>query len=173
MPDGRKYEFNWSLLGNLQEGRPNLGATTRLEIYRLMQFTLRDSLEERFGADLTDEIFYAAGHKAGLAFYAQYLTGASSFDDFVGKLQHALKDLGIGILRLEQADLENGNFTLTIAEDLDCSGLPVLDSEICVYDEGFIAALLESRIGRKFHVKEVDCWCTGDRTCRFRAQVAE
>ncbi|MEI6451670.1 MAG: 4-vinyl reductase, partial [Actinomycetes bacterium] len=43
---------------------------------------------------------------------------------------------------------------------------------ICVYDEGFIAALLESYTGRRFVVKEVDCWCTGDRTCRFTAEVA-
>ena len=35
--------------------------------------------------------------------------------------------------------------------------------------EGFIAALLESFTGKKFTVKEIDCWCTGDRTCRFEA----
>ena len=57
--------------------------------------------------------------------------------------------------------------TITISEDLDCSGLPELDYEVCKYDEGFIAALLESFTGKSFQVKEIDCWCTGDRTCRF------
>jgi len=56
-----------------------------------------------------------------------------------------------------------------VSEDLDCSGLPELDYEICSYDEGFISALLECFSGMKFIVKEVDCWCTGDRTCRFSA----
>jgi predicted hydrocarbon binding protein len=61
---------------------------------------------------------------------------------------------------------------MSISEDLDCSGLPELDYEICVYDEGFIAGLLESFTGERFSVKEVDCWCTGDRTCRFVAEIS-
>ena len=52
------------------------------------------------------------------------------------------------------------------------AGLPELEYEICTYDEGLIAALLESFSGKAFSVKEVDCWCTGDRTCRFTAEVA-
>jgi predicted hydrocarbon binding protein len=67
--------------------------------------------------------------------------------------------------------VERGSFILTVSEDLDCSGLPDLDYEICHYDEGFIAALMESFTGKQFKVKEVDCWCTGDRTCRFTADV--
>jgi hypothetical protein len=31
---------------------------------------------------------------------------------------------------------------ITVAEDLDCSGIPVCSEEICTYDEGFIAGLL-------------------------------
>jgi uncharacterized protein len=86
-------------------------------------------------------------------------------------LQETLRELGIGILRIEEADLEQGLLVLTVSEDLDCSGLPELEYEICVYDEGFIAALLENFTGRDFKVKEIDCWCTGDRTCRFRAEA--
>ena len=31
----RKYRFSWDLLGDLELGRPNLGNTTRVEVYRL------------------------------------------------------------------------------------------------------------------------------------------
>ena len=31
---------------------------------------------------------------------------------------------------------EKGSFVITMSEDLDCSGLPELDYEVCVYDEG-------------------------------------
>jgi hypothetical protein len=41
----RKYPFTWDLLGDLDKGRPNLGRSTRVEVYRLMQFCLRDVLE--------------------------------------------------------------------------------------------------------------------------------
>jgi len=60
MPE-RKYGFFWGLLGDLREGRPNLGPTTRLEVYRLMQFTLRDVLERRYGPDAADDLFREAG----------------------------------------------------------------------------------------------------------------
>jgi hypothetical protein len=42
----RKYAFSWDLLGDIEKGRPNLGNTTRIEVYRLMQFTFRDIIEK-------------------------------------------------------------------------------------------------------------------------------
>lgn len=167
----RKYQFSWELLGNIDEGRPNLGRNTRLEVYRLMQFCFRDVIEQEVGTEKTDRIFYNAGKLAGQEFYKHVLGDINDFDSFVKQLQAVLKDMGIGILRIEKADLEAGSFILTVSEDLDCSGLPELDYEICTYDEGFIAALMESFTGRKFKVREVDCWCTGDRTCRFTADI--
>jgi hypothetical protein len=59
--DKRKYNFYWGLLGNLELGRPNLGPTSRLEVYRLMQFSLRDVLEQHLGTEPADLIFYEAG----------------------------------------------------------------------------------------------------------------
>jgi hypothetical protein len=172
MEKSRKYQFNWDLIGDLDVGRPNLGRSTRLEVYRLMQFCFRDVMEAQLGTEKTDELFYAAGELAGREFYKQYLVDARDFNSFVKQLQGLLSDLGMGIFRVEKADLENGELTITLSEDLDCSGLPELEYEICTYDEGFIAALLESFSGKKFKVKEIDCWCTGDRTCRFAAKAA-
>jgi predicted hydrocarbon binding protein len=169
MTENRKYAFSWDLLGNIDEGRPNLGHQTRLEVYRLMQFSFRDVLEQKLGSDETDRIFFDAGFLAGKHFYSNIIGHPSDLDDFVRKLQSALKEMGIGILRVEEADLPGGRLVLSVSEDLDCSGLPELNYEICTYDEGFIAALLESFSGTPFNVKEIDCWCTGDRTCRFEA----
>jgi predicted hydrocarbon binding protein len=169
MTENRKYAFSWDLLGNIDEGRPNLGHQTRLEVYRLMQFSFRDVLEQKLGSDETDRIFYDAGYLAGNHFYTNIIGQPTDLEDFVRKLQAALKDMGIGILRVEEADLAGGRLVLSVSEDLDCSGLPELNYEICTYDEGFIAALLESFSGTPFNVKEIDCWCTGDRTCRFEA----
>jgi predicted hydrocarbon binding protein len=63
--------------------------------------------------------------------------------------------------------MENMRFTLTVAEDLDCSGLPFTDEVVCQYDEGFIAGILEAYTGKRFFAKEIDCWASGDRVCRF------
>ena len=169
----RNYAFSWDLIGDIELGRPNLGPTTRIEVYRLMQFVFRDVLERHFGTERTDDLFYEAGKVAGTEFYKKFCGGITDLNEFVARLQNLLRELGIGILRVESADLENGSFVITVSEDLDCSGLPELDYEICVYDEGFIAGLMESFTGKQFTVKEVDCWCTGDRTCRFIANVVE
>jgi predicted hydrocarbon binding protein len=169
----RKYEFDWSMISteNIEDSRPHLGPTTRLENYRLMQFTLRDVLEQRYGTEQTDDIFRAAGRMAGKNLYENLLSDAKEFGDLVNRLQTLLEEMAIGILRLEKVDMEAGQFILTVGEDLDCSGLPETGNDVCVYDEGFIAGILESFTGKKFEVKEIDCWCTGERTCRFQANI--
>jgi predicted hydrocarbon binding protein len=167
--ENRKYAFSWKLLGDLERGRPNLGPMTRVEIYRLMQFCFRDVVEEEFGAQKADELFYRTGYLAGKHLYEHSIAPVSNLNAFLAKLQGTLRDMTIGVLRVEEEDLAHGRLVLTVSEDLDCSGLPELGYEICTYDEGFIAALLESYSGKKFEVKEIDCWCTGDRTCRFQA----
>jgi predicted hydrocarbon binding protein len=166
-----KYKFSWEMLGDIRVGRPNLGPSTRLEVYRLMQFTMRDILEQRLGTEVADEVFYDAGYLAGTTFSGHIIGNQESFQDLIKALQSALKEFGIGILRVEEANLVDDHFVLTVSEDLDCSGLPETGEEICVYDEGFIAGILDSFTGKKFQVKEIDCWCTGDRTCRFTASL--
>lgn len=163
--------FAWTMLGNLDEGRPNLGFTTDVSVYRLMQFTLRDVLVKEYGVEAADRLFYEAGKNAGRHFYENLITRKDSFPDFVSNLQELLKDLRVGILRVEKANFEKLAFTLTVAEDLDCSGLPVCDETICTYDEGFIGGLLSAHTGKEFSVKEIDCWCSGDRVCRFEAKA--
>lgn len=168
----RKYEFSWDLVS--MEGvdpRPGLGKTTSLESYRLFQFTLRDVLEQRFGTEVADELFRDAGVKAGHAFFEKYCTGAKDVGDLARIIQDKFRELSIGIVRFEKIDLENMTIQLTVDEDLDCSGLPDSQDQICVYDEGLIKGILEAFTGKVFTVREVDCWCSGERTCRFKAEM--
>jgi len=95
------------------------------------------------------------------------------FNSFVVNLQNALKDLKIGILRMEDFNAEDGRIILTVGQDLDCSGLPITGENVCIYDEGFIAGILEAYTGKKYDVREVDCWASGDRVCRFCGTVAQ
>ena len=60
-------QFEWSMLGDLKEGRPNLGPMTHVAVYRLMQFTLRDILIRDFGVEKADRVFFEAGKQAGQA----------------------------------------------------------------------------------------------------------
>ncbi|MDR3200764.1 MAG: 4-vinyl reductase [Spirochaetales bacterium] len=163
----RRYEFNWDLIGDIQAGRPNLGEDVGLELYRLMQFTLRDVIEQSYGTEATDRLFREAGKLAGKYFFEKYVHPVNSVDEFVSKTQKLLKEKRLGILRVEEALLDQGKILLTVDEDVDCSGLPDLDYETCIYDEGFISALFQAFTQEAWSAKEIDCWCTGARTCRF------
>ncbi len=169
--DQRKYEFSWenTVGADMTAARPDLGPNTRIEVYRLFQFTLRDILEQRYGTETTDTLFRDAGIMAGKNFFEKFCADAEDLGALVKRITELFKEYGIGIFRVEKADLETLRFTFTVSEDLDCSGLPDSSDIICVYDEGFIQGILEAFTGKQFTVEEVDCWCTGDRTCRFNA----
>jgi len=68
MGNKQKYKFSWDLIGDIADGRPNLGNQTRVEVYRLMQFTFREIIERHVGTDETEQIFYEAGKLAGKEF---------------------------------------------------------------------------------------------------------
>jgi predicted hydrocarbon binding protein len=170
----RKYQFDWnSTVGaDMELARPNLGTTTRIEIYRLLQFTMRDVLEQNLGTAMTDKLFREAGVMAGKAYFKKFLAGALDTSSLVIGIQSSFSALGIGIFRVEEAAEDNSRFVFTVDEDLDCSGLPDTSDVVCVYDEGFIQGVLESFTGKSFIVREIDCWCTGARTCRFEAKAS-
>ena len=162
-----ELKFKWNMIGNVPEGRPNLGTIMDVSVYRLMQFTLRDVLIKEFDVETADRIFYDAGQYAGKCFCQEFINKENSLNDFIVQLKDLLIKLKIGVLRVEKADLDKMIFTLTIAEDLDCSGLPVCNEQVCTYDEGFISGVIGEYSGKDFSVKEIDCWASGDRVCRF------
>jgi len=166
-----ELKFCWKDLGNIQDGRPNLGDKTTVTAYRLMQYVIRDVLIRRFGPEIAGDIFYEAGAKAGKEFCKNMLNKELDFHTFIAELQKTLKEQGVGILRIEKADLKTLEMTITVAEDLDCSGLPMSDETVCDYDEGFIAGILECYTGKAFKAKEIDCWASGARVCRFHATI--
>jgi len=164
---GKPLKFDWSELGNIEEGRPNLGDTTLVAVYRLFQYTMREVLEDRYGIEETENILRDAGRLAGHEFARANLDLSKPLFEMVSDLQKKLLDMRIGILRVERADVERLSFTLTVSEDLDCSGLPYKGKTVCTFDEGLIAGIMEQYSGKPFNAKEIDCWTTGAKTCRF------
>jgi len=120
------YRFQWKDLGDIEEGRPNLGPSTLVAVYRLMQYTMRDVLIAEYDSQTASQILVKAGKLAGSEFCKAVLDTKLEFNEFVSDLQDKLKTLKIGVLRVEKADLANMEFVLTVDEDLDCSGLPLV-----------------------------------------------
>jgi uncharacterized protein len=61
---GSGYDFSWHDLGDLQVGRPNLGLTVPVQVYRLLEYTFRDVLTKEFWAEKAASLFVQAGHLA-------------------------------------------------------------------------------------------------------------
>ena len=154
-----------------EKSRDNLGEELPVLVYRMLEYSLKEELCRRYGKEAQVDIFRKAGRMAGEYFAKHMLNLNQPLDEFVSELQKKLQELKIGVLRIENVDEESGKIILTVAEDADCSGLPVLGETVCNYDEGFISGILTVYSGKLYTAVEVDCWATGDRVCRFHANV--
>lgn len=160
--------FSWEKLGNIKEGRGDLSEEVPVIVYRLMEYCMNHVLAEEYGVKQANELFRKAGYLAGSEFSKNMLDLTLDFNTFLSHLQRTLKDLKIGILRVENLNETSGTIILTIAQDLDCSGLLPTNEVVCNYDEGFLAGIFETYTQKPYLVREIDCWASGDRVCRFR-----
>lgn len=170
----KKKKLSLSDYMNFEEGgRGNLGPDIPVAVYRLLEYSLREQLIEQLGEEAQVKIFREAGYRAGTFFAQNMLDLSLPFSQFAAALQTRLEELKIGVLRIENYEEETGKLILTVSEDADCSGLPILGETVCNYDEGFISGILTEYTKKKYDAREVDCWATGDRVCRFHAGPAD
>lgn len=155
------------------DSRENLGGDLPVLVYRMLEYSMKEELISQFGKETQIDIFRKAGRRAGEYFAKRFLNMNQPLNMFVGELQDKLQEFKIGVLRIEDVNEESGRIILTVSEDADCSGLPVLGETVCNYDEGFISGILSLYSGKAYEAIEIDCWATGDRVCRFRAEVKE
>ncbi len=163
-------KFDWKDIGEISNGRRNLGETMPVFVYRMFQYTVKDELVKQYGKETVVEIFRNAGKAGGVEFARNVLDLTLPINAFIASLQTVLEESKIGIFRMESFNAETGEMIMTVSEDLDCSGLPVTGETVCNYDEGFLAGVLEVYTKQKYIVREIDCWATGARVCRFKAE---
>ena len=165
--------FSWDTLGNIKEGRKNLGETMPVLVYRMLAYSMNDVLCKQFGKEKADELFRQAGFKAGSEFAVHVLPLDADESTFISTLIQTMEQLKIGILRMEKTDFQKGEVVITVHEDLDYSGLPVSNELVCKYDEGFLAGILHAYTKQNYTVREVECWANGNRVCRFKGSVTD
>ena len=139
--------------------RGNLGEDIPVVVYRLLEYSMREQLTAQFG----EEVYFANN----------LLDISRPLNQFIADLQTRMEELRIGVLRIESFEEETGVIMLTVSEDADCSGLPLLGETVCNYDEGFISGIMSTYMKKEYSAVEVDCWATGDRVCRFHVAPVE
>ena len=164
-------EFEWEDIGDIEKGRPTLGPWTNVTAYRLLYMSLRQVLNSQLGREKSKEIFVAAGRLAGEQIFLNLVGEVADITGLMIKVASLFDDLKVGILKVEKADEKKTEFTLTVSEDLDCSGVPVDGETKCAWDEGLIAGILSSFLKVATTAKEIDCWATGAGICRFEIKT--
>lgn len=158
-------------IGNLSEGRAEMGETMPVYMHRMFELAMRKALVNMYGEGEMMFAMRSAGKLAGSLYARQYLNMSLPFDDLLLHLAEQMADMKIGKLTVEQLDLETGGGVLTIENDLDCSGSGLCGETLCQYDEGFIAGILKEYTKKSYHVVETDCWGTGAALCRFEIKL--
>lgn len=171
--DQAHHSFSWNNLGDIKTGRGALGESMPVLAYRMLEFSMNAILYTEYGPQRANTLFRKAGHLAGMEFAENALDLELPPDAFIEHLSKKLLELKIGRLVVEEFEPDSGDITITVADDLDCSGLTPTNEVVCNYDEGFLAGVLEVYTGHHYLVREIDCWASGDTLCRFKGQVTE
>lgn len=159
--------FSWGRMGDIAAGRPTMGTSMNIAVYRLLQQSLVHVLVSRLGTAEADRYFIASGQLAGYEFAMNNLVLEQSSEDFFKQLSCIFLQLKIGKSSVEQYHSKTGEITVSIENNLECSGMDSYCKTVCKFDEGFLSGLLEAYTGEEYTFKEVDCWAYGSAACRF------
>ena len=91
-------KFSWEDLGDVTVGRPNLGQSVPVLVYRLFQYTMRDVLITESDVATANDIFIKAGKLAGEHFCRNALNTDLEFNEFIAELQQNTRTDTIFIL---------------------------------------------------------------------------
>lgn len=160
-------------IGDIRIGRGELGEEMPVKIYRLFLFSLREALVKKYGEGEMIDAYRAGGCIAGRRFAREYLDLTLSEDKFFHQLQLVLYREKIGDIKIENRIENWKQMIITVANDLDCSGIKDEGKTLCQYDEGFFSGILYEYNQRIYSVSEIDCWANGAASCRFLIRLNE
>lgn len=92
LPDREELSLS-DCMRPMERGRENLGAELPVAVYRMLEYSFREELAERFGKEEQIRIFRAAGYRAGVFFAQNHLDLSQEFSAFVAQLQRQLEEL--------------------------------------------------------------------------------
>jgi hypothetical protein len=84
--------FSWEDLGDIEAGRPNLGQSVPVAMYRLLQFTLREANATAHGSEAARRALVEAGRTAGREFCRRMLDRSLPVGPFLAALQRTLRE---------------------------------------------------------------------------------
>ncbi|WP_448589376.1 hypothetical protein [Thermodesulfobium sp.] len=144
-------------VGNLDAGRPNLGLLMPVFMCRFFLISVQEKLREKFGQLEADKVFYEAFFLAGNEFCEKFVSHEGDVKKFLISLQTSFKDQRLGILQLEDIDLNSLYFEVSLLEDVFCSGIQQ-EEHLLSLSEGFLAGIFSFYFKRIFEARALSLW---------------
>ncbi len=156
---GRGVEAQKSFERLLHGGklRRTLGDEVNLHFLRLYMSALLQA-----GID-ADDVLYDTGYWLGSQVMAEMVEGRN-LEEVLTSIAKVWKRLKLGVVEVE---VLGENAKLRVEECYQCMHMPAIGKPLCSSDGGVIAGILEKKLGRRFSVREVKCWGTGEERCEF------
>ncbi len=169
--DEETNEFDWQSIGDINNGRQNLGEDMPVFLFRLFQYNIKNELLKYHDKETVSKILRDTGRSAGVAFAKKLLNLDLPTEDFLDNVSKVFNQCKIANVRIEDVNNETGEITLAVYDDVSCSGVPVTGETVCKYDEGVLEGIFQTYSNKNYYVKEIDCWATGAKICRFNAKI--
>ncbi|KCZ70872.1 putative hydrocarbon binding protein (contains V4R domain) [Candidatus Methanoperedens nitroreducens] len=151
-----KKELFKSLFGG--QTREELGDKVSLVFLRLLKSSIIES-----GIEL-DRPMYHAGYNLGKNVFSKQIK-TSEFDSVIKEIADIWSELKLG--KVEQI----GKDRIRVRDCYQCHKMPDVGKPLCPSDEGIIAGILDTVLGKSHYVREVKCWGTGYDYCEFEIRV--
>ena len=135
-----------------KEGHDSCGEEMAVFAHRLMLYTMIDVFSREFDKEKANKLLRSAGVLAGIAFARSSLALDADFKTFLISLRSVIADIKVGTLRIDSFNPDTGNLVVTAEEDPGSSGWPIPHEKVHIYDEGFIAGILEAYTGEKYSI---------------------
>ncbi|MCI1930196.1 MAG: diguanylate cyclase [Clostridia bacterium] len=171
LDDDKNTKISDYVTANIKDGEKYMEDNMPVVLYRLIQYSIKNTLNNECGNEKADELFRKAGYRAADFICENISDNLCDINNFFNEIQKKFEYFRIGIIKIES--WSNEKIVVTVSENQDYSDLPILDKTICVYEEGMVAGILENYTHKKYKVKGIDCSATGVRVCKFEAEPEE
>ena len=157
------------LIGSPAKGRPTLGERVPVQMFRALRLVgVMEGMDKAIGD--ASALIYASGQGLGEAMGKQILEkSGKDLHRFVEGTINTMRELGVGILSVTKADLENHLIVLQVNECITCAGIPAVDKTVCDFEAGVVSGILGAFLETSVTVVESKCWGAGDQYCEFEA----
>lgn len=148
----RHSQFSFGRMGDIDRARDTLGPNMPVAVYRLMLFTIIDTLESDLGAVPTRHMLHEAGRLAGSELAMHRLRLEDAPGDFMKSFGALYAELKIGHLQVERYDPVTREVVLLVENHL--AGAPPAaakeEEDALHFDMGFFAGVMEAYTGLPF-----------------------